>query len=157
MDSGKAAFVKFLAPWWGHCKKMKPDWDKLGKDFTDSATVVIGDVDCTEDKNKALCSKYGVKGYPTIKYFSGSTAATGDAYQGGRTYADLKKFADENLGPSCGPANLDLCSAGDKEKLEKFMAMSAGKLEGKIRNAIKTFEEEVPLMKKVVAHQKKSN
>ena len=41
-------------------------------------------------------------------------------YNGGRSYEDLKKFADENLGPSCGPANLELCNAEDKAKLEGF-------------------------------------
>lgn len=40
-------------------------------------------------------SKYGVRGYPTIKYFTSSTDPMGDAYEGGRTFDDLKKFATE--------------------------------------------------------------
>jgi len=111
----------------------------------------VADVDCTTE-GKELCTKFGVSGYPTIKY--GDPAELKD-YQGGRSYADLKKFADENLGPSCGPANLDLCSAGDKAKLEKFMKSSEGKLDGQIRNALKAVEEDVPIMKKVLAHLKK--
>jgi thiol-disulfide isomerase/thioredoxin len=59
--AGKSAFVKFLAPWWGHCKSMKPDWDKLAEEFADSQKVVIADVDCTAS-GKALCEKYGVQG-----------------------------------------------------------------------------------------------
>ena len=38
-----------------HCKEMKPDWDKLGDEFSGSKTVLIGDVDCTVEKD--LCSK----------------------------------------------------------------------------------------------------
>jgi protein disulfide-isomerase A6 len=34
---------------------MKPDWDKLGDEFAGSKTVLIGDVDCTVEKD--LCSK----------------------------------------------------------------------------------------------------
>jgi hypothetical protein len=34
---------------------MKPDWDKLGDKFSGSKTVLIGDVDCTVEKD--LCSK----------------------------------------------------------------------------------------------------
>jgi thioredoxin-like negative regulator of GroEL len=101
---------------------MKPAWDQLGDEFKDSPTVVIGDVDCTVEKD--LCSKFGVRGYPTIKYFTGSTAAEGDDYKGGRDFAALKEFADENLGPSCSPDNIDLCDADQKAAIEAAQALS---------------------------------
>jgi len=102
---------------------MKPAWDQLGDAFEGSKTVIIGDVDCTVEKD--LCSKYGVKGYPTIKYFTGATAAEGDKYEGGRDFDSLKKFADESLGPSCGPKDRDLCSADQLEKIDAVASMSA--------------------------------
>jgi thioredoxin-like negative regulator of GroEL len=102
---------------------MKPAWDQLGDEFAGSKTVVIGDVDCTV--HQGLCGKYGVRGYPTIKYFTSSTAADGDTYEGGRDYASLKKFADESLGPSCSNDNLDLCDDEQKAILDKYNAMSA--------------------------------
>lgn len=108
---------------------MKPDWEKLEKDFADSKVAVVGDVDCTTDENKDLCSKYGVKGYPTIKYFTESTASDGDSYEGGRTYADLKKWADANLGPSCSPKNIDLCNDEQKAEIEKYEAMDVAELQ----------------------------
>merc|ERR1712151_168603 len=43
-------------------------------------------------------------------------------------FEDLQTFAKENLGPTCGPANLDLCDAANKELVNKFMAMSAADL-----------------------------
>mmetsp|Transcript_66252 Transcript_66252/g.193893 ORF Transcript_66252/g.193893 Transcript_66252/m.193893 type:complete len:128 (+) Transcript_66252:246-629(+) len=118
-------------------------------EFKDSPTSVIADVDCTTD-GKELCEKHGVKGYPTIKY--GDPSDLKD-YQGGRSFDDLKKFAEENLGPSCGPTNLDLCSDEVKAKMQGFMKMTADRLEGKVRNALKVVAEEVPLMKKVLAHK----
>jgi len=121
------------------------------EDFKGSSTSLVADVDCTAE-GKELCSTQGVRGYPTIKH--GEVGDLKD-YDGGRTYEDLKKFADENLGPTCGPATLDLCPEADRNRLENFMKMSAGKLEGKVRNAIKVLAEDVPLMKKVLAHQNK--
>ena len=125
---------------------MKPAWDKLMEEFSSSGTSLVGDVDCTAD-GKDLCETHGVQGFPTIKH--GDPGDLKD-YQGGRDFDSLKKFAEENLGPSCGPGNLDLCDAKTKEKIEKFMAMSADRVEAKITNAIRIYEEEVPLMKKVV-------
>ncbi len=89
--AGKSVFVKFFAPWCGHCKKMKPDWDKLMDNFKDSTTAAVADVDCTAE-GKPLCEKYGVSGYPTLKY--GDPGDLKD-YQGGRTYEDFKKFAED--------------------------------------------------------------
>ena len=78
---------------------MKPAWDKLGDEYKSSKTVLIGDVDCTKEQD--LCQKYGVQGYPTIKYFTGATSSQGDAYNGGRDYDTLSKWAKDNLGPAC--------------------------------------------------------
>lgn len=101
---------------------MKPAWDQLSGEFANSKTVLIGDVDCTVETD--VCSKYGVRGYPTIKYFTGATAADGDSYEGGRDFDSLKKFASESLGPSCGVNNKDLCKPEDLEQLEAALAMS---------------------------------
>eukprot|EP00929_Paragymnodinium_shiwhaense_P107038 TRINITY_DN72_c0_g3_i1.p1 TRINITY_DN72_c0_g3~~TRINITY_DN72_c0_g3_i1.p1 ORF type:complete len:131 (-),score=48.62 TRINITY_DN72_c0_g3_i1:286-678(-) len=121
------------------------------EEYKDSPNALITDVDCTAG-GKELCEKFEVRGYPTIKY--GDPTDMKD-YQGGRSYEDLKKFADENLGPQCGPENLDLCSADVKAKIEGYMKMSASRLEGKVRNAQRILDEEVPFMKKVVAYLKK--
>jgi len=134
---------------------MKPAWDQLGDAFAGSKDVIIVDVDCTQDKNKDLCGKFGVQGYPTVKYFSGSTGPLGDAYQGGRTFDDLKKFADENLGPSCSNDNIDLCTDEQKVLLEKANAMSADELAAEIKKiddavaaAEKNFKDELEKLQK---------
>lgn len=101
---------------------MKPAWDKLSDEFADSKTVIVADVDCTIHKD--VCSRFGVKGYPTIKYFTGATAAEGDKYEGGRDYDSLFAFASTSLGPSCGFENPDLCDVDQKAALDAAIALS---------------------------------
>lgn len=109
---------------------MKPAWDQLADKYTDHKSILVADVDCTVEKE--LCSKFGVKGYPTIKYFTSTTAATGDAYEGGRDYASLEKFADENLGPSCGPGLEELCSEEQLVMLKEAQGLSEEDLKAAI-------------------------
>jgi len=111
---------------------MKPDWDKLMADFADSKSSLVADVDCTTDGGKPLCESNAITGYPSIKY--GEPGALKD-YEGGRSYADFKKFADENLGPSCGPDNLDLCTDENKALIEKLMKMDVDELDVAIGEA----------------------
>merc|ERR1711979_151533 len=104
---------------------MKPDWDKLMAEFRDSKTALVADVDCTA-AGKDLCNEVGVKGYPTIKYGDPNNL---EDYKGGRSLEALQTFAKENLGPTCGPANPDLCDDEKKALLDKFQQMSADELD----------------------------
>jgi len=135
--AGKTAFIKFFAPWCGHCKKMKPDWDKLMDAFADSKTALVADVDCTAE-GKPLCDSNGIRGYPTIKY--GDPSALED-YKGGRDFESLKKFADENLKPMCSPTNIDLCEDEKKAEIQKYQAMSDAELEAAISEKTKAMDE----------------
>ena len=129
---------------------MKPDWDRLMDEFSSSSSSLIADVDCTAE-GKDLCETQGVQGFPTIKY--GDPSDLKD-YSGGRDFDSMKTFAEESLGPQCGPTNLDLCDDKKRAKIEGFMAMSLERVEAKITNSIRIVEEDVPLMKKVVGYLK---
>merc|ERR1711975_182089 len=52
-----------------------------------------------------------------------------------------KKFAEANLGPTCGPANLDLCGDAKKADIEKFSKMSASELEAAIKEKTEAMEK----------------
>lgn len=99
-------------------------------------------------RGTASTRRYGVRGYPTIKYFTGNP--DGDPYEGGRDYAALKKFADESLGPSCSNDNIDLCDDEQKAILDKYNAMSADERKkivdeanAKVEEAEETFKAEL--------------
>merc|ERR1740129_2530421 len=65
MTDGKTVFIKFFAPWCGHCKKMAPDWENLAEEWADDAIGLVAEVDCTAE-GKPLCDANGVKGFPTL-------------------------------------------------------------------------------------------
>jgi thioredoxin-like negative regulator of GroEL len=123
---------------------MKPDWDKLGTEY-EGSSVVIGDADCTEHAD--LCQKYGVQGYPTIKYFTADTADTGDSYSGGRTFDDLKNFVDESLAVTCDVNDTVNCDErevkfinkmkGNADKIAKQIPRLSGMKEKKMKAELK--------------------
>jgi len=120
-------------------------------EFDGHASALVGDVDCTA-AGKPLCDSNGVRGFPTIKYGDPNNL---EAYQGGRDFNSLKKFADENLKPVCSPTNIDLCDATQKAAIEELQALSAADLaskiageEKKLAEAEETFKSEVSKLQK---------
>uniref|UniRef100_A0A7S2P6K7 Thioredoxin domain-containing protein n=1 Tax=Leptocylindrus danicus TaxID=163516 RepID=A0A7S2P6K7_9STRA len=153
MTAGKTVFIKFFAPWCGHCKKMAPDWEKLAGDWDSDKIGLIAEVDCTDEASRPLCDANGVKGFPTLKY--------GDAndlqdYKGGRTYDDLSSFAKTNLVPICSPSNLDLCDDEKKAEIAKFAAMSSDELDALIAAEEKKIADADTAMKEGVEELQKT-
>ncbi|KAK1295502.1 hypothetical protein QJS10_CPA16g01625 [Acorus calamus] len=91
----RGALVEFYAPWCGHCKKLAPEYEKLGSSFKKAKSVLIGKVDC--DEHKSLCTKHGVSGYPTIQWFPKGSLEP-KKYEGPRTAEALAEFVNTEGG-----------------------------------------------------------
>jgi len=95
VNGEKSVFVEFFAPWCGHCKALAPEYEIAADAFAREERVVIAKVDCTVEKD--VGSRFGVSGYPTLKFFKkGSTEP--EAYNGGRTAADIVSFVNKETG-----------------------------------------------------------
>jgi len=121
-NGSKGAFVKFLAPWWGHCKSMKPDWDKLAEEYKDSPLVTIADVDCTA-AGENLCSRENIEGFPTIRYYLVDSPKAKD-YSGGRNYAGLKSFVDKTFKPGCDVNTKENCDEDQTKIIDSYAGKS---------------------------------
>ena len=91
LDPTKDVFVKFYAPWCGHCKSLAPHWEDLGKHFADSANVVIAKFDATENEAEGV----EVESYPTLIFYPRDNKA-GVKYEGERELEPLKTWVKEN-------------------------------------------------------------
>merc|ERR1712038_450336 len=91
-----SVFIKFYAPWCGHCKRLAPAWDDLAQHYKDDKSIAIAKIDCTDADNKPICDKFEVRGYPTLLFFKGGEMQK--KYQGSRELPELTKFADKMRG-----------------------------------------------------------
>jgi len=87
---------EFYAPWCGHCKKLAPEFAKAATALkAEGSGARLAKVDCTTEKE--ACEKYGVSGYPTLKWFVKGEAS---AYEGGRTEPDILNYIRKKTLPS---------------------------------------------------------
>lgn len=94
MMSNKDWFIKFYAPWCGHCQRLAPVWSEFNRLHHDE--INVGLVDCTSEGGQPLCSKMEVRGYPTLLFFPKEIEgdrAKAYKFSGPRTMESLEMFA----------------------------------------------------------------
>jgi protein disulfide-isomerase A1 len=90
MDETKDVFVKYYAPWCGHCKSLAPKWIEVGEHVAGS-DLIIADFDATENEAEGV----EIRGYPTLKFYPRDNKAGVD-YNEGREYDDIVAWLAEN-------------------------------------------------------------
>ncbi|PGH02283.1 protein disulfide-isomerase domain [Blastomyces parvus] len=137
LKSGKPGLVEFFAPWCGHCKNLAPIYDELADAFAFASDKVhISKVDA--DEHRSLGKKFGIQGFPTLKWFDGKSDKP-EEYNGGRDLESLTKFVTEKTGikPKGAqklPSNVQMLTdatfskaiGGDKDVLVAFTAPWCG-------------------------------
>lgn len=165
LDTSKHTLVEFYAPWCGHCKTLAPEMHKLGEVLhkRKPAEVVVAKVNC--DQHADICSRYQVRGYPTIKFFPQGVKEPED-YNKGRTAEDILSFLNAKAGTrlhldkplshvvDLSPDNFDsVAMNADKDVLVEFYAPWCGHCKQlapiyeKVANAFRLDSEKVVVAK----------
>ncbi len=76
-------------------KSLAPIYEQVAQTYARESKCVIANVDAT--KSQSLAEKYGVQGYPTIKFFPAGDK-TPVEYNGGRSLEDFIAFLNEKCG-----------------------------------------------------------
>lgn len=96
--SDKDTLIEFYAPWCGHCKKLAPTFEELGKALKNEPNVQIVKMDATAND---VPDTFSVQGFPTIYWYPKNKSVK--RYEGGRELNDFieyiaKQATDELVG-----------------------------------------------------------
>lgn len=95
MDPSKNVLIEFYAPWCGHCKSLAPVYEKVAETFKNEPNCIVAKVDA--DSEKELGSRFGISGFPTLKFFS-KTNKDGEEYASGRSEQSFIDYLNEKCG-----------------------------------------------------------
>ncbi|KAF3509656.1 hypothetical protein F2Q69_00002363 [Brassica cretica] len=144
LDQNKDVLVEFYAPWCGHCKSLAPVYEKVATVFKQEEGVVIANLDA--DAHKSLGEKYGVSGFPTLKFFPKDNKA-GQDYEGGRDLDDFVGFINEKVGTSRDSQGQLTSKAGIVESLDALVKELVAASEEEKKTILSRIEEEASNLK----------
>jgi len=91
--------LEFYAPWCGHCQRLAPIYEEVAEKMTGG--VKVAKVNC--DVHKGLCSRFSVKGFPTLMMLHKNTL---HPYKGARSFQALTDFAKGGFASTVGSFQL---------------------------------------------------
>ena len=88
--------ILFYTEWCGYSKQFMPIWTQFKKLIKENrVNIKLVEVDCELMENKKIAKKFGVLGYPTIKFVTNNGKIID--YDKPRTLDELQKFIMNNL------------------------------------------------------------
>ncbi|GAA6033527.1 hypothetical protein JCM8097_001438 [Rhodosporidiobolus ruineniae] len=106
-SNSEGTLVAFFAPWCGHCKNLEPVWTKIAQAFEGDDRCKVAHLNADESSSKPIAQKYGVSGYPTLKFIQPpSKGGVVEDYRGPRTEEALLEFLNEHCGTHKLPGGL---------------------------------------------------
>eukprot|EP01094_Clydonella_sp_ATCC50884_P022101 TRINITY_DN5010_c0_g1_i1.p1 TRINITY_DN5010_c0_g1~~TRINITY_DN5010_c0_g1_i1.p1 ORF type:complete len:478 (+),score=195.74 TRINITY_DN5010_c0_g1_i1:32-1465(+) len=90
VKDGNNVFIKFYAPWCGHCKTLAPIWEELGEKFAANENTIIAKLDATAN---FVDERFDVKGFPTLVFIGAD--GTEERYNGERDLEALVAFVEQ--------------------------------------------------------------
>jgi len=93
-SSTKPTMVLFYAPWCGHCKTMKPEYEQLREKYMKNPNKNVVMINC--DDHKEFASKAGVQGFPTLRLYKNPKDDKYIDYEGPRTAEAIETFLSDN-------------------------------------------------------------
>jgi protein disulfide-isomerase-like protein len=93
-SSTKPTMVLFYAPWCGHCKTIKPEYEQLREKYMKNPNKKVAMINC--DDHKDFASKAGIQGFPTLRYYKNPKDDKYVEYNGERTGSAIENFMDSN-------------------------------------------------------------
>jgi len=82
--------IMYYANWCGHCKRAKPEFQRLMDSY--QGNVKVSMIDCEAPENKGIAQEQQIKGFPTIRYYPSGLNENFQEYSGDRTYSNFIEY-----------------------------------------------------------------